>query len=153
MRKSGFFLLLGMVFSFALQSKAQTDTLSHSSSDLGIAASADSSAAKESTTAADYFPGKWQVTVFGTPNGDAKMMIILQKKDGKLGGSVQDSTGKEISPLTQADLQDKSITLGFTAQGYDVTLTLQPVDQDNVTGSLMGMFDAKGIRVKQAVSQ
>jgi len=97
----------------------------------------------------DYFPGKWNVVIMGTPNGDAKMTFILERKDGKLGGAVQDSTGKEITKITQIDEKDKTITAAFTVQSYDVTLTLEPLDDDHVKGSLMGMFDAKGVRVKE----
>lgn len=105
--------------------------------------------AKAQTTA-DYFPGKWNVTVFGTPNGDAKMTFVLERKEGKLGGAVQDSTGKELTKITTIDEKDKTITAAFTIQSYDVSLTLEPVDDDHVKGSLMGMFDAKGNRVKES---
>ena len=103
--------------------------------------------ATASTT--DYFPGKWNVVVMGTPNGDAKMTFVFARTDGKLTGAVQDSTGKELTKVTQIDEKDKTITAAFTIQSYDVTLTLEPVDADNVKGSLMGMFDDKGVRVKQ----
>jgi hypothetical protein len=99
-------------------------------------------------TTADYFPGKWNVVILGTPNGDAKITFVLERKDGKLAGAVQDSTGKELTKITQIDEKDKSITAAFTIQSYDVSLTLDPVDDDHVKGSLMGMFDAKGVRVK-----
>jgi hypothetical protein len=98
---------------------------------------------------ADYFPGKWNVIIKGTPNGDAKMTFVLERKDGKLTGIVQDSTGKEMTKITQVDEKDKSITAAFTVQSYDLTLTLDPVDDDHVKGSLLGMFDAKGIRIKE----
>jgi len=105
--------------------------------------------AAATTTTADYFAGKWNITVMGTPNGDAKMTFVLERKDGKLTGAVQDSTGKEMSKITQVDEKDKTITAAFKAQDYDVTVTLEPVDDDHVKGSLMGMFDAKGVRVKE----
>jgi hypothetical protein len=98
----------------------------------------------------DYFPGKWDVVILGTPNGDAKMTFVLERKDGKLAGAIQDSTGKELTKITQIDEKDKSITAAFTIQSYDVSLTLDPVDDDHVKGSLMGMFDAKGVRVKDS---
>lgn len=100
------------------------------------------------TAPADYYPGKWNVLVMGTPQGDAKMTLVLERKDGKLTGAVQDSTGKEISRITSIDEKDKTITAAFTAQSYDVTLTLDPVDDDHVKGSLLGMFTATGVRVK-----
>ncbi|HEY9002960.1 MAG TPA: hypothetical protein VIM89_16515 [Mucilaginibacter sp.] len=103
--------------------------------------------AKAQTT--DYFPGKWNVVIMGTPNGDAKLTFVLERKDGKLGGVVQDTTGKEMTKITQIDEKDKTINAAFTIQSYDVNLTLEPVDDDHVKGSLMGMFEAKGIRVKE----
>src|SRR5579863_6820620 len=100
-------------------------------------------------TTTDYFPGKWNVVIIGTPGGDAKMTFALERKDGKLSGAVQDTTGKELTKITSIDEKDKTITAAFTIQSYDVTLTLEPIDDDHVKGSLMGMFDAKGVRVKE----
>jgi hypothetical protein len=105
--------------------------------------------ATSTTTASDYFPGKWNILVMGTPNGDSKMTFILERKDGKLTGAIQDSTGKELTKITSVEEKDKTITAAFTIQSYDVTLTLDPIDDDHVKGSLMGMFDAKGVRVKE----
>src|SRR5579872_3774100 len=102
------------------------------------------------TATTDYFPGKWNVVIMGTPNGDAKLTFALERKDGKLSGAVQDSTGKELTKITSIDEKDKTITAAFTIQSYDVTLTLEPIDDDHVKGSLMGMFDAKGVRVKES---
>ena len=100
-------------------------------------------------TKSDYYPGKWSILVMGTPNGDSKMTFVLERKDGKLGGVVQDSTGKELTKITSVEEKEKTITAAFTIQNYDVTLTLDPVDDDHVKGSLMSMFDAKGVRVKE----
>jgi len=99
-------------------------------------------------TKPDYYPGKWEILVMGTPNGDSKMTFVLERKDGKLGGIVQDSTGKEMAKIASVEEKEKTITAAFTIQSYDVTLTLDPVDDDHVKGSLMGMFDAKGVRIK-----
>lgn len=104
----------------------------------------------QTKTGADYFVGKWSVLLKGLPQGDAKMIFILEKTGDKITGVVQDTTGKEISKLTNAELKDEEITLYFNAQGYDVNLLLKKKDDDHTTGSLMGMFDAEGDRVKEA---
>ena len=78
------------------------------------------------------------------------MTFVLERKDGKLTGAMQDSTGKELTKITSVEEKDKTITAAFTIQSYDVTLTLDPVDDDHVKGSLMGMFDAKGVRIKDS---
>ncbi len=98
---------------------------------------------------ADFFAGKWKVTLFGTPNGDASMFFVFDKKDTTLSGVVKDSTDKEIAKIDKIEESGKTITVYFNTQGYDVNLLLEPVDADNVKGSLMSMFDAKGIRVKE----
>ena len=99
-------------------------------------------------TKPDYYPGKWNVVVMGTPNGDSKLTFVFERKDGKLTGAVQDSTGKEMTKITSVEEKEKSITAAFTIQSYDVTMTLDPIDDDHVKGSMMNMFDAKGTRVK-----
>jgi hypothetical protein len=99
-------------------------------------------------TGADYFAGKWNVLLKGTPNGDARMFIVLDKKDTALSGTVQDSTGKEMSKIDKVELNGNAATVYFNTQGYDVNLVMNKKDEDHVTGSLMGMFDAEGERVK-----
>ncbi len=61
---------------------------------------------------------------------------------------VQDTTGKEIAKIDRVELADKTATVYFTANNYDVSLEMNKKDEDHITGSLMGMFDAEGDRVK-----
>ncbi|MES2890792.1 MAG: hypothetical protein V4725_02240 [Bacteroidota bacterium] len=96
----------------------------------------------------DYFAGKWTVIVEGTPGGDSKMIVDLARQDGKLEGVVRDSMQVEISKISRVEETEKSLTLYFTAQGYDVNLVMDKKDGDHTTGNMMGMFDAKGERIK-----
>ena len=105
---------------------------------------------KGQTANADYFAGKWNLLLKGLPNGDTKMFIILEKKDTTMTGAVQDSTGTEISKIDKVELKENTATVYFSAQGYDVNLSMTKKDDDHITGSLMGMFDAEGERVKVA---
>lgn len=106
---------------------------------------------KAQTANADYFAGKWSVLVKGLPNGDTKMFFVLEKKDTTMTGVVQDSTGTEISKLDKVEFSNgNTATVYFSAQGYDVNLSMTKKDDDHITGSLMGMFDAEGERVKTA---
>ena len=105
---------------------------------------------KAQTANADYFAGKWSVLVKGLPNGDAKMFFVLEKKDTSMTGVVQDSTGTQISKIDKVELNGNTATVYFSAQGYDVNMAMTKKDDDHVTGSLMGMFDAEGERVKVA---
>jgi hypothetical protein len=103
----------------------------------------------QSKTGADFFAGKWNVLITGTPYGDLKRVYVLEKKDNGLAGTVLDSTGKEISKCSKVEVRDKEVTLYYTALGNDVSVVLTKKDDDHVTGSAMGMFDAKGERIKQ----
>ena len=102
----------------------------------------------QSKTGADYFEGKWKVLVTGTPYGDLKRIYVLEKKDNTLTGIVQDSTGKEITKCSKVELKDNEVTLYYQAMGNDVSITLIRKDDDHVTGSVLGQFDAKGERIK-----
>ena len=103
----------------------------------------------QTKTGADYFAGKWNVLVKGTPNGDARMFFVLTKRDSTITGVVQDSTGKEISKIDNAELVSDEITVYFNSQGFDVSVLLKKKDDDHAAGSLMGMFETEADRVKE----
>lgn len=105
----------------------------------------------QSTTPKDFFVGKWEFTVMGTPNGDAKFSTNLIRKDGKLTGELSDPTNptKEKIAITKIEDSADKITIYFTSSGYDVNLEMSKTDENTLKGSMMGMFDAKGIRLKE----
>ena len=106
----------------------------------------------QTATPTDFFAGKWEVSVMGTPNGDSKMVTELIRKDGKLTGELKDPSGQnpEPFPITSIVEEANKVTLYFTAQGTDVSLDLAKVDDSHLKGSVMnGMFDATAIRLKE----
>lgn len=96
---------------------------------------------------ADFFVGKWSVMVTGTPNGDAKMLVNLERKDGKLTGGITNPDAAEPTKFSNVEEKENSVTVYFSASGYDVYLTLEKKGDNKVEGSMMDMFDAKGERV------
>jgi hypothetical protein len=102
----------------------------------------------QATTSA-YYAGKWDVLVKGTPQGDAHLLFTLADSAGTIKGTFTDPETKKEVPLTRAELKEDKLTLYFTVQSYDVSLLLAKKDEDNVTGSLMSMFEATGVRVKK----
>jgi len=103
----------------------------------------------QSKAGADFFAGKWNVLITGTPYGDLKRVYILEKKDNSLAGTVLDgATGKELSKCSKVDVKDNEVTLYYSALGNDVNVVLTKKDEDHVTGKALGMFDASGERVK-----
>lgn len=101
----------------------------------------------QTTSETDFFTGKWKVTVFGTPDGDAKMTVSLERTDGKLSGGIISEANLDINKFTKIDETEKSVTLYFSANGYDVYLLLEKKGDNHVEGNLLGMFDAKGDRI------
>jgi len=99
--------------------------------------------------AADYFVGKWEVVVEGTPNGDATMLVTFSRVDGKLVGEMNGLEGDAIAIDRIEETADPvSITFFFFAGGYDVDLQLTKKDDNTATGGIMsGMFPATGKRV------
>ena len=101
-------------------------------------------------TGADFFSGKWNVLITGTPYGDLKRLYILEKKDNGLAGTVMDgATGKEVSKCSKVEVKNDEVTLYYTSMGNDVSIVLTKKDDDHVTGKAMGTYDATGERVKQ----
>jgi hypothetical protein len=126
------------VLLFAVKTQAQT------------APTATQPAIAPTTVAQTSYAGKWDVLAKGLPNGDTHLFFTIANTDGKLTGIMTDPETKKENPLSKVEQDDKGVTLYFTAQGYDVTVTLQKTtDDDHVKGSMMGMFDCTGERVKQ----
>lgn len=99
----------------------------------------------------EFFAAKWEITVAGTPNGDAKFVTKLERKDGKLSGELSlpaDPSSPKI-PISNIEESADKIVIYFSAQGYDVSVDLIKVDNDNLKGTLMNMFEAKAVRVKE----
>lgn len=101
-------------------------------------------------TGADFFSGLWSVVIKDTPNGDTKMFIKIEKLEDKITGAIQDSTGKEMIKVTSIEIKDDTTAnVSFKIQDFDVNMVLNKKDDDHIKGSLMGMFNAVGERVKQ----
>ena len=100
----------------------------------------------------DFFVGKWDILVKGTPQGDVNMKVNFEKRDGKLVGTmVSPETSKE-EPFNKLDTTEKGIVVYFSAQGYDVDMSLEKQDDDHVIGTVMNMLEVTGVRVKKEVA-
>ncbi len=117
----------------------------------GFAQTAVSTTPVTTAPATDFFAGKWEVVFIGTPQGDAKLIASFTRKDGKLEGELKDPTNDkaEAIPVTSIDESASKLSFGFSAQGYDLTVELEKVDDDNLKGMMMNMFETKAVRAKQ----
>ncbi|MVM36629.1 hypothetical protein GO730_01355 [Spirosoma sp. HMF3257] len=105
----------------------------------------------QTTPPTDFFAGKWEITITGTPTGDAKMVTELIRKDGKLTGELKDPTGTNPAmPITKIEEDPgKKLTIYFnTAQAGEIPVELTKVDDDHLKGMLMSMLESTAVRLK-----
>jgi hypothetical protein len=104
----------------------------------------------QTSVPADFYVGKWEITIMGTPNGDSKMIAAISLKDGKLVGEMTNPAepSAAANPMTSIEIVDGNMTIYFTGGGYDLSIPFEKVDNDNLKGKLMDMFDVKATRVK-----
>jgi hypothetical protein len=101
-------------------------------------------------SATDFYVSKWEITILGTPNGDAKMITTISRKDGKLVGEMTNPAEPTTpaNPLTSIEEANGQMTIFFSAGGYDLSIPFEKLDDDNLKGKLMDMFDCTAKRIK-----
>jgi phage protein U len=95
----------------------------------------------------DFFSGKWNINVFGTPQGDVNITADLKRVEGELTGTLETDAAESLITITEIEEKQDAIDIAFFAQGYDLVLSLKKVDDDHLEGSMMDMFDAKAERI------
>jgi hypothetical protein len=94
----------------------------------------------------DFFSGKWEIMIKGTQNGDATVILVLEKGGDGLIGSVQDANGSELSKIARIVVGTNTLNLQFNVQGQTVNVELVKKDDDHVTVRY-GNYSAEGQRV------
>lgn len=98
----------------------------------------------------DYFVGKWEVVTEGIPSGygSGKMLLDIARKDGKLEGVLTDPETKAEIKIVKISEKENQITLYLDSEYGEVEFLMVKVDDNNVRGDVMNMFDIKGKRVE-----
>jgi len=106
----------------------------------------------QDNTGAYFFAGKWNLLVSGTPNGDIKMIVNLERNEGKLGGTIEIADYQTLK-ISKIEEKETSITMYFNADDYDLNISLEKKDENHVSGSQMNMFDVTGERIIKTDSE
>lgn len=93
----------------------------------------------------DFFAGKWEITIKGTQNGDATVILVLDRGGDGLVGSVQDASGTDLSKISRIVVSPNKLTLQFSVQAQSVSVELIKKDDDHVTVRYGG-YSAEGQR-------
>ncbi len=105
----------------------------------------------QASAPADFFAGKWEITVSGTPNGDVKFVTELVRQEGKLTGEMvngADPSGKRTFTKIE-ESADKLVLYFDSSQAGEIAINLMKVDDDNLKGTLMESFETTAKRIKE----
>tara|TARA_R100001143_G_scaffold63595_1_gene73222 strand:- start:40725 stop:41117 length:393 start_codon:yes stop_codon:yes gene_type:complete len=114
---------------------------------LGTIFSANIMAQGDTASDVDYFADNWEVMLMGTPSGDVSMIFHLTREDGKLKGEITNEYNDDVAEIESIVEREDSITFYWTAEGHYINVDFKIVDENSMTGSLMGMFNATADRV------
>jgi hypothetical protein len=96
----------------------------------------------------ESFLGQWDLMIEGTPQGDIRVLMTLEKVDGVLVGKFKMAGTEQETKLSSISGSAESISFSFFAEGYDLYMNLKPDGEDTVKGFLIDQFPVSGKRLK-----
>lgn len=99
---------------------------------------------------ADFFAGKWEISITGSPRGDVTFLTNLTRKDGALTGELVEAGDTSAKrKITNVEESATKLVLYFeSSQGGEISINLTKVDDDHLKGSLMS-YEASAKRAKE----
>lgn len=95
----------------------------------------------------DFFVGNWEVFVSGTPEGDVTMDVIIERNDNILDGEIIMEEHPDMDIVSIEEEEEGAIKINYVANGYNVYFYWKKVDENNIEGTLMDMFETTGKRI------
>ena len=101
----------------------------------------------------DPYVGIYDLTIFDVPQvGDWPLNLIIKKDDNGYAAELQTNSedpaaSEYLWEVTSTSVDDNMVYIDATIAAYNLNFELS-IDEDDISGSMMGMFDVEGIRVK-----
>ena len=101
----------------------------------------------------DPYVGIYDVTIFDVPQvGDWPLNLIIKKDDNGYAAELQTNSedpaaSEYLWEVTSTSVDNNMVYIDATIAAYNLNFELS-IDEDDISGSMMGMFDVEGIRVK-----
>ena len=101
----------------------------------------------------DPYVGIYDVTIFDVPQvGDWPLKLTIKKGDNGYAAELQTNSedpaaSEYLWEVTSTSVDDNMVYIDATIAAYNLNFELS-IDEDYISGSMMGMFDVEGIRVK-----
>ncbi|RIV18497.1 hypothetical protein DYU11_28405 [Fibrisoma montanum] len=104
----------------------------------------------QATSPTDFYAGKWEITILGSPRGDVVFQTDLVRTDGKLTGKLVDKADPANGSLKILRVEESATKLIIyfeSSQGGEMSMDLTKVDDNTLKGSVYS-FDATAKRIK-----
>ena len=101
----------------------------------------------------DPYVGIYDVTIFDVPQvGDWPLKLIIKKDDNGYAAELQTNSedpaaSEYLWEVTSTSVDDNMVYIDATIAAYNLNFELS-IDEDDISGSMMGLFDVEGIRIK-----
>ena len=101
----------------------------------------------------DPYVGIYDVTIFDVPQvGDWPLKLIIKKDYNGYAAELQTNSADPAASeylweVTSTSVDDNMVYIDATIAAYNLNFELS-IDEDDISGSMMGMFDVEGIRGK-----
>jgi len=102
----------------------------------------------------DPYVGVYEITVFDVDQiGDVPLTLTINKTEAAYTSNIEmrgeaAESGDFTWEITETKIENEVITIEAYVSSYDVYFELY-INEDEVSGSLMGMFDVEGARVEK----
>jgi hypothetical protein len=99
----------------------------------------------------DFYIGKWQILVMGSPVGDLRFVTTLvRNSEGMLSGQLEnaDDDTQPKRQITKVEEAVNKLMIYFvSSQGGEIAIELNKIDSDNLKGTLM-TYETTATRLK-----
>ena len=102
--------------------------------------------ASASSNKGEFYIGKWNVEIKGTPGGDSKLVVELKKDGEKFKGTVQ-SEGDGTVDIKEATMTEEGMQISFKHGWFTVDLLMVREDDDHCNCKLAGHYNGESDRV------
>ena len=97
----------------------------------------------------DFYAGKWEISIMGSPRGDVVFLTDLVRKEGKLTGKLVDKADPangSLKILRVEESAQKLVIYFESSQGGERLMDLAKVDKDTLKGTV-SEYEATAKRV------
>lgn len=94
----------------------------------------------------DFYIGKWDVVIKGTPGGDSKLVVDLKQDGDQLKGIVSSKKDGTVD-IKEIELTTDGLSVRFKSGWFTVELVMKEKDANHCTCKLAGHYNGESERI------